>query len=53
MRPALGQLEILDHENDIRLLNGCQMVGNHYTGFAFHQAVQSLENYAFGLRVES
>ena len=53
MGSALGQLKILHHENDIRPLDGRQMVGDDDAGFAFHQAAKRLENRLFRLGVQA
>ena len=52
MGSAFGNLKILHHEDHIRPLDRCQMVGNDHTGLAFHQAVQRLEDCFFRLSIE-
>ena len=50
---ALDDLRILHHEYDIRPLYGSQVVSDHDTGLAFHQAAQRLEDRLFGSGIQT
>ena len=53
VRAALDDRVIFHDENDVSLLNRCQVMGNNDRGLSLHQPAECLEYRLLGLRVQS